>query len=238
MIGVKQLAIILTGAILFISGLWYFTREGKDDIGISYSEEKSTFRDMNDRIVEFGEKEYNEDQQAKIRTDITAAEMANQLDVHEVKSLNNKLNNSLKKSLNLSFNSLFSSSCFETSEFTKIIRLLEKQTPRNKEANDNIQKHYNVKKFKSLDTKMNILMRCKYSSSYKEEIDIVFSLNGVSSCKGCRTLKVKFLRDLNDLKKMDLRYEDQVNRGRYLCSAFAYESYYYQLLIDIGECPE
>jgi len=238
MIGVKQLLIILTGAILFLAGLWFFTREGKEDIGIGNSNEKSIFRDMNDQIVKFGETEYNEDQLAKIKTDITAAEMADQLDPREVKSLNDILNNSLTKSLNLSFSNIFPSSCFESNELTKIVRLLENQKPKNgSEADVNIQKYYNVKKFKSLGTKLDSWMRMKYSLAFEDEVDRIYNLNGVSSCNGCRSLKVKLISRLDDLKRMDVRYADQAKSGRFRCTTFEESSYYYQLLIGKGECP-
>ena len=67
----------------------------------------------------FGDVDYNEDQLALIKSDIAAAEMADQLEVEEVTALNIILNSSLMKSLNLSFKNLFSTSCYESSKFTK-----------------------------------------------------------------------------------------------------------------------
>ncbi|PWL32673.1 MAG: hypothetical protein DCO96_03760 [Fluviicola sp. XM-24bin1] len=237
MIGVKQLLIILVGATMFVLGLWYFTRESKDDIDVNNSQETTSFRELNNRIVEFGTTEYSEDDLSEIKADITAAEMADQLDANETKSLNRNLSNSLVKSLNLSFKNLYNAHCFETEKYRHIVGLLENQNTNNKEALDNIQKYYNVKKFKALESTLDVWMQSEYSVSFEDQMERLFTLSGVSECDDCGRLKVRLKSSLSNLKKMDLRYKDQLRTGRYRCAAFEQDSYYYRELQKEAHCP-
>lgn len=241
MIGGKQLLIILIGASLFLGGLWFFTREDNNDIGIGLSDESSeVYKEINNKIVAFGDVDYNEDQLAKIKADITAAEMADQLETEEVTSMYITLNSSLMKSLNLSFNNLFSTSCYETGKLTSIVSLLKNQNEvnENTEAINNIDKYNNVRAFKSLETKVKTWMNMEYSGAYKDEVERKFALSGVSSCNGCHKLKVEILNELKDLEKMDIRYKDQVKRNKYYCTVFEGNKHYYNLLVNNGHCPQ
>ena len=108
---------------------------------------------------------------------------------------------------------------------------------KNTEAENNIDKYNNVRAFKLLETKVATWMNMEYSGTYIEEIERRFALRGVSSCYGCRRLKVELLSELKDLEKMDIRYKDQVKRNKYYCSVFEGNKHYYDLLVNNGYCP-